>query len=105
MPAWVGQQLEDIVALLSETPERTKAEFQRLGMRVTMTPTLGDNARPFYQADVVNSLPCLSGIRKMRDPSPSAVDRLHPEADGSRTLKFTVNLPANHLGPGWRQRA
>jgi hypothetical protein len=64
VPAWVRQQLEDIVGLLSETPERTKAEFQSLNLRVTMTPKLGENARPYYQADVVNPLPYLAGITK-----------------------------------------
>lgn len=108
MPTWVRQQLEDVVGLLSDTPERTKAEFQRLGVRVTMTSTLGDKARPFYRADVVNSLPCLAGITEMREFSTSPVDRLGPQAADSRTagtLRFRVDLPANHLGPGWRKRA
>lgn len=105
MPTWVRQQLEDVVALLSEIPERAKVEFQRLNMRVTMTPTLGENTRSYYQADVVNSLPCLAGLTEMREVSPSAVDRLDPQAAASRSLKFTVNLPANHLGPSWRKRA
>jgi site-specific DNA recombinase len=80
MPVWVRQQMEDLVALLSDTPERTKTEFQRLGMRVTMTATSSENGRMYYQGDVVNSLPCLAGIREMRDLSPSAVDRLDPRA-------------------------
>jgi hypothetical protein len=108
MPAWVRQQLEDLVGLLSETPERTKTEFQRLGLRVTMTPCKTEEHRFYYRADVVNSLPCLAGITEMRDLSPSAVDRLDLQAAGSRTpdtLRFLVDLPANHLGPGWRKRA
>jgi len=60
---------------MNETPERTKAEFQRLAMRVTMTPTGGERGRQYYRADVVNSLPCLAGITEMREVSPSAVDR------------------------------
>jgi DNA invertase Pin-like site-specific DNA recombinase len=76
MPTWVRQQLDDLVALLSASPERTKAEFQRSALRVTMTPQVNENARSYYQADVVNSLPCLSGTTEMRDLSPSAVDRL-----------------------------
>jgi hypothetical protein len=75
MPVWVRQQLEDVVRLLSDPPERTKAEFQRLGMRVTMTCVVGRNARPYYQADVVNSLPCLAGITEMRELSPSDLHR------------------------------
>jgi site-specific DNA recombinase len=107
IPAWVRQQLEDVVAVLADTPERTKVEFQRLGMRVTMTSTIADDGRPFYRADVVNSLPCLAGMAEMRENSPSAVDRSDPRAADSRTpaMRFTVDLPANQAGPGWRRRA
>lgn len=76
MPSWVRQQLEDLTSLLTETPGRAKTEFQRLGMRVTMTPVVAENARPHYQADVVNSLPWLSGMTEMRDFPATAVDRL-----------------------------
>jgi DNA invertase Pin-like site-specific DNA recombinase len=76
MPAWVRQQLDDLAGLLTDSPERTKAELQGLGLRVTMTPRLREDGRAFYQADVVNSLPCLAGITEMRDVSCSTVDRL-----------------------------
>jgi DNA invertase Pin-like site-specific DNA recombinase len=107
MPAWVQQQLEDLAGLFRDSPERTKTEFQRLGLAVTMTPTLGQNSRPFYRADVVNSLPCLAGITEMREFSPSSVDRWDQPGAGSRTgqLRFRVDLPANQLGPGWKKRA
>jgi hypothetical protein len=68
----VRQQLEDLVGLLTENPERTKAEFQRLGMRVTMTSTMGENTRRYYQGEVVNSLLCLTGMTEMRDFSATA---------------------------------
>lgn len=105
MPVWVRQQLEDLAGLLTGTPERTKAEFQRLGTRVTMTPMMRGNARRYYRADVVNSLACLAGITEIRDLSPSTGDRSDPKAADSRSLTFQVNLPANQLGPGWRKRA
>jgi len=76
MPAWVRQQLEDVVALLTDTPEHTKTKFRRLAMRVTMTPMRGVDARLHYRANGVNSLACLAGITEMRDLSPTAVDRL-----------------------------
>jgi site-specific DNA recombinase len=76
MPSWVRQHLEDLAILLTGTPERAKTEFQRLGMRVTMTPIVAENARPHYRADVVNSLPCLAGMTEMRDFPATAVDRL-----------------------------
>jgi len=78
IPAWVRQQLEEVVAVLAEAPERTKAEFRRLGMRVTMTRLIGENARPHYAAEVVNSLPCLAGITDLRAKNTSAVDRSDP---------------------------
>jgi site-specific DNA recombinase len=78
MPAWVRQQIDELVSLLSGTPESTKAKFQRLALRVTMRPQPLENGRLYYQADVVNSLPCLAGITEIRDVSPSAVDRLDP---------------------------
>lgn len=107
MPTWVRQQLEDLVTLLSDTPERTKAEFQRLDLKVTMTPALGGDQRPFYQAEVVNSLPWLSGVTEIGHLSHSAVDRSDLPATDSRTaaLRFRVDLPANQRGPGWRKRA
>lgn len=107
MPTWVRQQLEDLVGVLSDTPERTKAEFQRAGLRITMTPRKGDDGRRYYQADVVKSMPWLADRTEMRIPSASAVDRSHPRAADSRTpgaLRFRVDLPANHLGPGWKTR-
>jgi DNA invertase Pin-like site-specific DNA recombinase len=78
IPTWVRQQLDELERLLSETPERTKAEFQRLGLRVTMAPIREAEARPFYRATVVNSLPCLAGITDFRTTHPSAVDRSLP---------------------------
>jgi DNA invertase Pin-like site-specific DNA recombinase len=82
MPAWVRQQLEDVAGLLSDTPERTKAEFQRLGLRVTMTPQKGANGpRRWYRADVESSLPQLLGSSNIGGSDFSTVDRLHlPQA-------------------------
>jgi len=73
MPPWVSQQLEDLSGLLGETPERTKLEFQRLGLSVSMAVVHSDAApRPFYRATVAAALPSLAGIR---DLSATAVDR------------------------------
>jgi site-specific DNA recombinase len=73
MPAWVRQQLTDLAGLLSDTPERTKAEFQRLGLRVTMQPTQSEPSRLHYRADVVSSLPWLSGLTDLRGNDATAV--------------------------------
>ncbi len=50
MPGWVRRQVEDLVGLLSDTPERTKAAFQRLGVSFTLHPVY-DTARPFLRAE------------------------------------------------------
>lgn len=105
MPGWVRQQLEDLSALLSATPERTKAEFHRLGLRVTMHPQRTDAGSVYYRAAVESALPFLAGIADMRESRPSAVDRSLPRTAGSRTLAFSVDLPANIVGPGQRKRA
>jgi DNA invertase Pin-like site-specific DNA recombinase len=76
MPAWVRQQLEDVAGLLSDTPERTKTEFQRLGLRVTMTPQKGAHGpRRWYRADVENSLPQLLGSSNIGGGDLSTRDR------------------------------
>jgi hypothetical protein len=78
MPGWVRQEIDSIVNLLSQTPELTKGEFQRLGVRVTMVPQTSDAGRKFYRADVVNALPCLSQSTEMGGSAPSTVDRSDP---------------------------
>ena len=50
MPTWVRQQLEDTAGLLSETPERTKAEFKRLGLSFVLRPVHTAGERPFLRA-------------------------------------------------------
>jgi DNA invertase Pin-like site-specific DNA recombinase len=75
MPNWVRQQLEDLVRHLLGAPERTKAEFQQLGLAVTMQPNTGADARPFYRAEVVNAIPALAGVVDMPSNLRSTVDR------------------------------
>lgn len=65
MPAWVRQQLEDVTGLLSQPPERTKAEFTRLDLRVVLRPIRDEQPRAFYRAEVNVALPCLAGIRDL----------------------------------------
>jgi hypothetical protein len=72
-PAWVRRQLEDLTGLLTGTPERTKAEFLRLGLKVVLNPIRNEQPHPFLRANVHVALPCLAGIR---DRSATAVDRL-----------------------------
>jgi site-specific DNA recombinase len=69
IPAWVEQQLQDTAGVLGETPERTKAEFRRLGLQVTMEPVYAA-PKGFYRAHASAALPCLAGTR---DTQKSAV--------------------------------
>lgn len=75
MPQWVHQQLTDVVGLLSDTPERTKTEFQRLGLKVSMQPIRRDDGRSFYRATVDTSLACLSGTTDFMPNTGATVDR------------------------------
>jgi hypothetical protein len=130
MPGWVQQQIGDLTGLLTGAPERAKTEFQRLNLRVTLTPIVGEQPRPFYRAIAQAALPCLAGVTDLSSATSdrlgqppfrstfgqfsepirenAATDRLHPQAAGSRTSGrwgFRVDLPANQLGPGSRTRA
>jgi hypothetical protein len=87
--------------LLSETTERSKTDFQRLGLAVTLEPIRNKGARPFFRASVQAALPSLAGVR---DLSMSVVDRSLPQAAGSRTWGFGLDLPANHPGRGSRRK-
>lgn len=101
IPTWVRAQLGDLAALLSEAPERTKAEFQRMGVRVSMQPIYDEQPRPFYRATVNASLTCLAGTSDLGSPT---TDGSLLQSNGSRTpLTFVVDLPA-HSRPVDAQR-
>ena len=51
IPSWVRAQLADAAGLLSDTPERAKAEFQRLSIKFTVSPVHEEGARPFLRAE------------------------------------------------------
>jgi len=51
MPVWVRQQLEDSAGLLAESPERSKAEFQRLELQFTIRPVYDEAPRAFLRAE------------------------------------------------------
>jgi site-specific DNA recombinase len=50
IPTWVLRQLEDVVGLLSEAPQRAKAEFHRLGIKFTVQPVFDEGPRAFLRA-------------------------------------------------------
>jgi site-specific DNA recombinase len=47
LPGWVKRQLGDLVGLLKTDPQKVKAEFRRLNLKLTFTPTPGD-PRDYY---------------------------------------------------------
>jgi hypothetical protein len=102
IPTWVRAQLEDAAGLLREGPERAKAEFHRLGIRFTVHPVHDEGPRAFLRAEGAGNFEHLAFSRY----APlTTTDRSLPQAAGSRTARFIVDLPANQLGPGWRRRA
>jgi hypothetical protein len=103
MPAWVRQQLEDIVGLLQASPERTKVEFQRLQLNVTMASMTPEGARPFYRATVESELPGLTGVTKVSGaPTRSTADRLgqaERPAKHEKSSQFRRSFCCGSLGP------
>jgi len=51
IPSWVRQQLEDTAGLLTDTPEKTKTVFRRLGVSFTLFPVYTESPRPFLRAE------------------------------------------------------
>jgi site-specific DNA recombinase len=76
LPGWVRQQLSDLAGLLTDTPERAKAEFQRLKLAITLH-VVRSRGRAFYRADARADLPWLAGTH---DLSGSAVGRSHRQS-------------------------
>jgi DNA invertase Pin-like site-specific DNA recombinase len=102
MPTWVRQQLEDTAGLLAETPERTKAEFKRLGLSFVLRPTQSEGGKTFLRAEGTTDFANLISGQCFQS---STTDSTSPRRDASRTLRFEVDLPPNHLGPGWFRTA
>jgi hypothetical protein len=50
MPSWVRRQIEDTAGLLSESHDRARTEFRRLGIRFTVEPVHDEGPRPFLRA-------------------------------------------------------
>jgi site-specific DNA recombinase len=73
LPTWVRQQVGDLAALMGDTPERARVEFQRLKLAITLRP-VRTNGRPHYRAEARADLPWLAVTRDFAgtrtDPSP-----------------------------------
>jgi DNA invertase Pin-like site-specific DNA recombinase len=74
MPTWVEQQLQDLVGLLGESVERTKAELRRIQLSVKLQP-VRRQGRAFYRAHCRADLPWLSGDRDFAGLSTDASPR------------------------------
>jgi hypothetical protein len=96
IPTWVKAQLADLSSLLSEAPERAKAEFRRMGVRVTMQPIYDEQPRPFYRATVQASLACFAGTTDVILTSPTS-DGLRARVDQAKSsshARFTGTATA-----------
>lgn len=91
--------LADLAGLLADSPERAKAEFQRLKLAITLH-VVGSKGRPFYRAEGCADLPWLAGTQ---DLSGAAVGRSLPVSAGSSRWGFTVDLPANNGTGSWKR--
>ncbi len=47
---WVQQQLEDLADVLRDSPERVRAHFQKLNLKITLYPVHDEGDRPFLRA-------------------------------------------------------
>jgi site-specific DNA recombinase len=123
---WVRQQLGDLAGLLRSDVARVKAEFRRLNLYLTFTPTEAE-PRPHY---VVKGQCDLSALvfsflqpaergrmpgsdhrfgrrRGLSPPQGASLDLMLEQSVHNRTpilLGFFVALPPCHLGPGWKRR-
>ena len=66
LPRWIRQQLDDLVGLLADSPERAKAEFQRLQLAITLHVVRSQGV-PFYRAEGRADLPWLAGTHDLSD--------------------------------------
>jgi hypothetical protein len=98
MPTWVRRQLEDIGALLSESPERCKNEFRRLGLALTFRPVDSEDGQPYLRVEGTTEVAALLSGQCLSCSTTDATDLRRVDR---RSLRFVVDLPQNHFGPGW----
>ena len=101
LPSWVEGQLGNLADLLNQAPDRVRHHLNQTGVRFIVSP-VSDKGRSFLRA--AGSAILLGGLFN-REVDLSASDASHPRSSGSSTWTFTVDLPPNQLGPGWRRKA
>jgi len=101
IPTWVRQQLQDLSGLLADTPERAKAELQRLNMRFTVSP-VRDEGRPFLRVEGVGNLRALCGTRDLPTTARTTRSTALPARSGAQARAHTP-LP-HHLTARGRSR-
>lgn len=77
IPTWVQQQLLDLAGLLSDNPQRTKAELQRLGVGFTVTP-VRDEGRPFLRVTGTGDLEALCATRDLPSTARRDTTKIKP---------------------------
>lgn len=89
MPTWIRQQLQDLVSVLAEEPDRVRARLRTLGLRFTVRPVRDAGPRAFLRAEASGDFLALA-IQAATD-LPSTARSLQ-DPDGTRTV--TIDLPA-----------
>ena len=56
IPSWVRQQLDDTTDLLTDTPEKTKTVFRRMGVSFTLFPVREDGKGPLLRGRSADGL-------------------------------------------------
>ena len=91
VPTWVASQLRNVADLISDAPERAKAEFLRLDIRVELHPVRDEGER-LLRAVGFGDFEHLAFSQYSAFPTTATTS---PRSAGSR--KFVVDLPANQL--------
>jgi hypothetical protein len=99
-PLVVRKQAGGVAGLLWDAPQRAKTELQcASAYKFTITPcTMKDG-------------PSWGPLARYRRCGPAGgtdlpcTVRSSPRSDGSRRLRFVIDLPPNQLGPSWRKKA
>ena len=95
-----GFQLRDsrsveIDRLLSDSPERTKREFQRLGASFTVSPVVGEAVRPFLrEVGTTDFSAILAGSRADFTPTVESGPQSTPEIGGRHAFHGLPQAPA-----------
>jgi hypothetical protein len=106
IPAWVQEQLQDLVGLLKTDPTLAKTEFRRLNLQLKFHPTEAE-PRPYYLVKGQCDLSALVFFYLRSRRQSAVLDLMRGHQVHSRTailLRFSVRLPSVTATGRWRER-